>query len=215
MPIDCIAETPGDCAPQHGDTQFVGILLAAGTGSRFDPSGARNKLMQPLADGDSVAVAAARNLLAALPLVLAVVRPGSDALAAQLRAIGCAVTECPSAEQGMGASLVHGLSQTPEAAGWLIALADMPYLQPNTSIALIDAIRCGAQIAVPTFGGRRGNPVAFGRTHLPELLCLGGDQGARALLARYPVTEIAVDDPGIARDIDTVIDLSFDCRADS
>lgn len=192
---------------QNDGGQFVGILLAAGKGLRFDPTGAQNKLMQRLADGDAVAVAAARNLLAALPMVLAVVRPGADAVAAQLQAIGCEVTECPSADQGMGASLVHALSHTRKAAGWIIALADMPYVQPATSIALIDAIRRGADIAVPTCGGRRGNPVAFGRTHLPDLLRLGGDQGARSLLTAYPVTEIAVDDAGIGRDIDTAIDL--------
>ncbi|MEO6352734.1 MAG: nucleotidyltransferase family protein [Burkholderiaceae bacterium] len=192
---------------QNHAGQFAGILLAAGRGLRFDPSGAQNKLMQPLANGESVAVAAARNLLAALPMVLAVVRPGADALAAQLRAIGCEVIECPSADKGMGASLVHALSHTRTAAGWIIALADMPYVQPSTCIALIDAIRRGEDIAVPTCGGRRGNPVAFGRTHLPELLRLGGDQGARSLLTAYPVTEIAVDDAGIGRDIDTATDL--------
>lgn len=190
----------------HGG-QFVGILLAAGTGLRFDPTGAQNKLMQPLASGDSVAVAAARNLLAALPTVLAVVRPGADAVAAQLRAIGCEVIACPDAALGMGVSLVHALSHTREAAGWIVALADMPFVQPATCTALIAAIRRGADIAAPTFKGRRGNPVAFGRTHLPELLRLGGDQGARNLLAAYPVTEIAVDDAGIGRDIDTAADL--------
>lgn len=192
---------------QNTAGQFIGILLAAGRGFRFDPSGAQNKLMQPLACGDVVAVAAAKNILAALPIVLAVVRPGADAVAAQLRAIGCEVIEYPDADQGMGASLVHALSHTRKAAGWIIALADMPYVQPATCIALIDAIRRGADIAVPTCGGQRGNPVAFGRTHLPELLRLGGDQGARSLLKAYPVTEIAVDDTGIGRDIDTVIDL--------
>ncbi|MEG1113919.1 MAG: nucleotidyltransferase family protein, partial [Janthinobacterium sp.] len=29
----------------------VGILLAAGRGRRFDPSGVQNKLLQPLAEG--------------------------------------------------------------------------------------------------------------------------------------------------------------------
>lgn len=187
--------------------QIIGILLAAGRGLRFDPTGAQNKLMQRLPNGDTVAVAAARNLLAALPMVLAVVRPGADAVAAQLRAIGCEVIECPSAELGMGASLVHALSHARTAAGWIIALADMPYVQPATCIALIDAIRRGANIAVPTCGGRRGNPVAFGSVHLPDLLRLGGDQGARSLLTAYPVTEIAVDDAGIGRDIDTATDL--------
>lgn len=192
---------------QNDAGQFAGILLAAGRGLRFDPSGALDKLMQALANGDTVAVAAARNLLAALPTVLAVVRPGAGALAAQLRATGCEVTECAGADQGMGASLVHALSQTRNAAGWIVALADMPYVQAATSIALIDAIRRGANIAAPTCGGRRGNPVAFGRMHLPELLQLGGDHGARSLLSAYPVTEIAVDDVGIFRDIDTAIDL--------
>lgn len=192
---------------QNTAGQFIGILLAAGRGLRFDPSGAQNKLMQTLACGDIVAVAAARNLLTALPIVLAVVRPGADAVAAQLRTIGCEVIECPDADQGMGASLVHALSHTRNAAGWIIALADMPYVQPATCVVLVDAIKRGADIAVPTCDGRRGNPVAFSRTHLPELLRLGGDQGARSLLKTYPVTEIAVDDSGISRDIDTAIDL--------
>lgn len=192
---------------QNDAGQFVGILLAAGKGLRFDPTGAQNKLMQRLDDGNTVAVAAAKNLLAALPMVLAVVRPGADAVAAQLRDIGCEVIECPTAGQGMGASLVHALSHARGAAGWIVALADMPYVQPATSIALVGAIRRGADIAVPIYRGRRGNPVAFGRTHLPDLLRLGGDQGARSLLTAYPVVEIAVDDPGIGRDIDTAIDL--------
>jgi molybdenum cofactor cytidylyltransferase len=38
----------------------VGILLAAGRGRRFDPAGLRNKLLQPLADGEPVVVASAR-----------------------------------------------------------------------------------------------------------------------------------------------------------
>lgn len=188
--------------------RFVGILLAAGRGARFDRSGEQDKLMQPLGNGDTVAVTAARNLLAVLPSVQAVVRPAADALAAQLRALGCAVTECPSAEAGMGASLVFGLMQTRNAAGWLIALADMPYVQPATIAALIRAVADGADIAVPTCGGRRGNPVAFSRLHLPQLLELGGDQGARSLLKALAVVEVAVDDPGIHRDIDTPEDLN-------
>jgi molybdenum cofactor cytidylyltransferase len=187
--------------------QFTGILLAAGRGARFDPSGAQDKLMQSIANGDAVAVAAAKNMLAVLPLVQAVVRPGADALAAQLRLLGCAVTECPRADAGMGASLVFALTQTRHAAGWLIGLADMPYVQPSTVAALVQAIADGADIAVPTWAGRRGNPVAFSRAHLPHLLALGGDQGARSLLQTFAVVEIAVDDPGIHRDIDSVDDL--------
>src|ERR1035437_3231128 len=89
-------------------------------------------------------------------------------------------------------------------SGWRIC----PYEQSATSIALIDAIRYGAHIAVPTCDGLRGNPVAFSRMNLPSLLQLCGDQGARRLLTAHLVTEIAVDDAGIFRDVDTMLDLS-------
>lgn len=189
------------------DSPIIGILLAAGRGARFDPSGAQDKLMQTLADGAPVALAAARTLHAALPHMLAVVRPGAGLLAACLEEEGYRTVICPDAATGMGRSLVHALTQTTHAAGWVIALADMPYVQTATIAALAEAIRQGADIAVPVYRERRGNPVAFSRLHLPALLDLDGDQGARHLLRQCPVREIPVDDPGIVHDIDTLADL--------
>ncbi len=192
----------------NGDAaSMMGILLAAGRGSRFDPTGTQNKLLQQLPDGLCVAACAAKNLLAALPTVLAVVRPGQQDLASQLRAVGCEVTVCSNADDGMAASLVHALSHAAGAQGWVIGLADMPYVQAKTIAALAAAIQSGADIAVPTYHGQRGNPVAFSRTHLSELLALRGDQGARQLLKTRPLIEVATDDPGITQDIDTITDL--------
>ena len=187
--------------------RIAGILLAAGKGARFDPSGARNKLLQPLSGGEPVAVASARNLLAALPRVFAVIRPQSADLAQALDAIGCATTECAEAGHGMAASLVHGLRSAHDADGWIIALADMPHVSPDTIAALADAIAKGADIAAPSYRGVRGTPVAFSRLHLPQLLTLQGDRGARELLKAHPVADVVVDDPGIVRDIDTPADL--------
>ena len=186
---------------------LTGILLAAGSGSRFDPAGRKNKLLQPLPNGDAVALASAKNLLAVLPSVLAVVRPGPVSLRLQLEALGCRVTECAQADLGMGVSLVHALRQVADADGWLIALGDMPYVRAATIRQLQEAIHQGADIAVPTLEGRRGNPVAFSRRHLAALLTLGGDLGARRLLQSLPVTEVALDDPGILQDIDIPADL--------
>lgn len=174
---------------------------------RFDPSGEQNKLLQTLPTGEIVAVAAAKNLRAMLPRVLAVVRPGASALGMHLNAGGCEVTECPAAEQGMGASLVHALTQMQDARGWVIALADMPHVRTATIAALRDAVEHGADIVAPVYRGRRGNPVAFSRTHLLQLLQLGGDQGARSLLKAHPVVEVPVEDAGVLRDIDTIADL--------
>jgi molybdenum cofactor cytidylyltransferase len=69
------------------------------------------------------------------------------------------------------------------------------------------ALERGADIAAPVYQGRRGNPVGFSRRHLTQLLGLDGDQGARNLLMRHPVTEVPVDDAGVIRDIDELSDL--------
>jgi molybdenum cofactor cytidylyltransferase len=190
-------------------SEYIAILLAAGKGSRFDPLGVRNKLLQTLPDGCTVAVASAASLLAVMPKVLAVVRPNDHQLRAELQAIGCEVTTYADAADGMGATLAHAVQQSTHAAGWIVALADMPYLQPATIRALLDALRDGADIAAPVHEGRRGNPVAFGRVHLRALLQLSGDVGARRLLQNYPVQLLEVNDPGIHLDIDRPQDLLF------
>jgi molybdenum cofactor cytidylyltransferase len=189
-------------------SRIVGILLAAGRGARFDPAGLQNKLLQRLPGGEPVVLASALHLLAALPEVCAVVRPDTEATVSLLQEAGCNVTIGADAGRGMGVSLVHALRQAQDADGWVIALADMPYVQSHTIAALSDAICAGAEIAVPVFEGRRGNPVAFGRVHLAKLLALDGDRGARSLLTTLPVTEVAVDDAGILRDIDLPADLA-------
>nr|WP_308633628.1 nucleotidyltransferase family protein [Massilia sp. YIM B02443] len=187
-------------------------MLAAGRGRRFDPQGRRNKLLQPLPGGDPVVVASARLLLAACARVVAVVPPDDGGVAEALRALGCEVTTCPDADAGMGLSLAHAVSHSlhldpaPEQ-GWLVALGDMPFVDPSTLRLLAAAIGEGADIAAPLFEGRRGNPVAFGAVHRDALLALDGDQGARRLLASHPVTAIDVHDSGILRDIDAPGDL--------
>ena len=188
--------------------EWAGILLAAGRGRRFDPSGARNKLLQRLPGGEPVVAASARRLLSVFPRVIAVVPPEDGGVADALRALGCEVTACPDADSGMGRSLAHAIRHSLPAGGWLVALGDMPFVRESTLQALRRALDEGAGIAAPVFEGRRGNPVAFGALHLDALLASSGDQGARRLLASHPVTEVAVSDPGVLRDIDSPADLA-------
>lgn len=192
---------------------IVGILLAAGRGMRFDPSGVQDKLLQPLPDGAAVVEASARHLLSVVPRVIAVVSPADRGVAAALRALGCEVTVCPDAGTGMGASLAHAVAaslsepQEPQPHAWLIALGDMPFVEVATLQALCAALDGGAAIAAPVFQGRRGNPVGFGMAHRDALLALTGDEGARRIVRASVVVEIEVDDPGIVRDVDTRADL--------
>ena len=188
-------------------SRYVGILLAGGRGVRFDPSGTLDKLQQLLPDKRSVAAMAATNLLGVLPQVVAVVRPGAGTLARELGQLGCEVVVCDNAASGMACSLLRGLLHAPDAAGWVIALADMPFVQPATILALVAALAAGAEIAVPVYQGIRGNPVAFASARLPALLQLTGDEGARSILKKSCVTEVRVLDPGVRQDIDTPGDL--------
>jgi len=189
---------------------IVGVLLAAGAGRRYDPSGARLKLLQASAGGPHaglpIAVAALRNLLAVIGEVIAVVRPAEgDAqrkLHRLLAAEGARLVVCPDADAGMGHSLACGVRARGDAAGWVIALADMPAVAPATIAAVRDAIAGGGDSAAPVHRGRRGHPVGFRSPCLGELLALTGDEGARSVLAAHPPLLVDVDDPGCLLDID-------------
>jgi molybdenum cofactor cytidylyltransferase len=198
--------------------ELVGILLAAGRGRRFDPSAQRLKLLETgapgaPADGMGIAAAAALALRAAVGPVVAVVRaddaPQQQRLRAQLAAAGCRFVtwSVTDGAEGMGTSIACGVAASATAGGWIIALADMPDVQPASIAAVGAAIAGGAASAAPYFQGRRGHPVGFGAVCGPYLAALRGDDGARALLERYPPVRIDVDDPGVLRDIDTPADL--------
>lgn len=184
---------------------IVGVLLAAGASRRF---GAR-KLLQPLADGVPIGVRTAHSLLGGTDKVTAVVAPSDRDLPYLLRRAGTDVCVCARADEGMGASLACGVRAARGADGWIIALADMPFIQPATYAAVAQALRAGAPIVAPLWGGRRGHPVGFARAYYAELAALGGDEGARAIVQRdsRKVVLVAVDDPGIHGDIDTPEDL--------
>jgi molybdenum cofactor cytidylyltransferase len=188
------------------DTGIVGVLLAAGRGTRFGGG----KLLAVLPGGECVGAAAARNLLAVLPEVIAVVRPDDAALAAALGANGVRIVRCVNADDGMGASLACAVRARAGAAGWIVALADMPWIEPGTIARVADAVAGGAVVAAPFHGEARGHPVGFGKSCYEALAALTGDEGAKSVVVshRDRIARIDVDDAGILRDIDTPADLA-------
>lgn len=181
----------------------VGILLAAGSSRRFNG----NKLMHTL-DGEPIALRAARALIAALPGATAVTRPCSP-LAALLAKEGFQVVECERADEGMGASLAAGVDATRDAAGWVVALADMPFISSATHSRVASALAAGAELVAAGYKGERGHPVGIGARFLDQLLALHGDAGARNIVRANPdlLQVIECDDDGVLRDIDTRDDL--------
>jgi len=186
--------------------RIVGLLLAAGSAKRFGS----DKLLHPLQHGVPIAVQSARHLKKEIPDVVAVLRPGAEQLAGLLKAEGCEVTLCANADEGMGASLACAVRAAGAADGYLVALADMPFVRPSSIAALRDALVGGARIAAPYFRTRRGHPVGISGKFFDALVSLGGDEGARKLLTAHEaeLVKVPVGDPGVIRDIDQPEDLA-------
>jgi len=184
---------------------IVGILLAAGAARRFGAP----KLLHPLADGTPLGVAAARTLAEVLPDSIAIVRPGDQALRAALTSAGLRTVENPLADQGLGTSLAAGVRASPGATGWLVALADMPWVRIDTLRTLAGVLDRGASMVAPVCRGRRGHPVGFAARWEHHLLGLHGDAGACGLLAAHPAELVLqpTTDQGVLLDVDRQDDL--------
>jgi molybdenum cofactor cytidylyltransferase len=186
--------------------EVVGLLLAAGAGTRFGS----DKLRHALPHGVSIAVQAARHLKSEIETVFAVVRPASPELQKALEAEGCVVVVCENAADGMGASLACAARAAGERAGYLVALGDMPFIRRSSIAAVRDALAAGAPLTAPYFRSKRGHPVGISGGFFPDLLSCKGDEGAKALLKAHEekLVKIPIGDPGVLRDIDRPEDLA-------
>lgn len=186
-------------------SNITGILLAAGSSQRFG----KDKLTQVLPDGERVAARACRNLAVGVDQVVAIVRPGNEALTAYLQSEGAAVHVFAEADQGMGSSLAFAITASQASDGWLIALADMPWIMPATICQVADRLRGGAAIVAPRYQGRRGHPVGFSGRFADQLAALRGDSGAKSLIQSHLDLLHIIDcnDAGVLRDIDHPVDL--------
>ena len=187
---------------------IVGLLLAAGSASRFGS----DKLRHPLLHGVSIAVQALRNLATEVDEVVAVVKPGDAALFSGEK---CKVVLCERAHEGMGASLACAVRGAGKREAYIVALADMPFIRRTSIAAVRQALEGGAVLAAPYFRARRGHPVGIAGEFYEQLIALGGDEGARQLLAanERKLVKIPIGDPGVVRDIDTPADLAPPIRA--
>jgi molybdenum cofactor cytidylyltransferase len=163
------------------------IVLAAGRGERFKASGATQDKLDALLNGKSV----------------------RDHVLAAVYASGlpCHVVERSHTahlpQPGMGDSIACGVAATADAKGWLILPADLPLIQAHTLLAVAAAVQ-QHEVVVPRYDGQQGHPVGFSAVCRNDLLQLTGDQGARAVVAKYEVCRLDVNDEGCVLDVDTV-----------
>lgn len=184
-------------------TKIAAILLAAGSSQRMGA----HKLLLEIEGEPMVRRTAAICQQAGLALIIAVLGHGAGAVQAALAGLPVHCIRNKNFANGMASSLTKGLAALPpdtEAA--LIVLADMPFVTADDISALCAAYapEKGHAIIIPTHGGKRGNPVLFGRQCFAPLATLSGDQGAKSYIHKNEdlVLEIPAG-PGILIDIDT------------
>ena len=182
------------------------IILAAGTGTRYHASNGQDKLQAPAFTNDPAATSVLHMTLTAFAcvtehcvLVVDAGNRGRLVLAEQsCSALGIELLAIDTL--GLGHSLAQAVACHADSDGWLVGLADMPYVRRDTLEQLAARIAPDALVA-PVHDGRRGHPRVIGSDYIEQLTALRADRGAQSLFATQ-CQELEVDDPGVLIDID-------------
>ncbi|MEZ5846267.1 MAG: molybdopterin-binding/glycosyltransferase family 2 protein [Geminicoccaceae bacterium] len=205
-----LAEIPTRPQPRASKTQtggrvIAGIVLAAGQSRRM---GVRNKLLIEVNGKPMVrhAVEAARD--AGLAPVIVVTGHEHDRVEQALAGLDVTFVHNPDYALGLSTSLKAGLAAlSVKPDGVLVALGDMP----KVNAALVSRLRAALDpvenrsIIVPTFNGKRGNPVLWAGAMIPSMREVEGDVGAKHLIGLFEdvVFEVEMGDAAVLLDIDT------------
>jgi molybdenum cofactor cytidylyltransferase len=184
-----------------------GIVLAAGRSSRMGRPKAALRLGPGGPTFAAAAVGALRDAGLGRVVVVAGAHPGAvrDAVP---ELPGVEVIDHPDWTSGQLSSLLAGLAalDAPDLEAIAVTLVDVPLVRASTVAALLAAWRqTGAPIVRPAIGERHGHPVIFDRATFGALRAAPLDVGAKAVIAafRHQVLDLATDDTGALRDIDT------------
>ena len=191
--------------PAVAPRRIAAVVLAAGRSTRM---GGPNKLLAEIGRRPLVRIAAEEALKSrAKPVIVVSGHQRADVEQA-LAGLPLSVVHNPDFADGLGTSLKAGIAAVPaDADGAIVLLGDMPQVDAgliNRLITAFDPDR-GALVVVPTFEGKRGNPVLWSRRFFPDLMGIEGDVGARHLIRRYgeAVVEAPVDGKAALTDVDT------------
>src|SRR5262245_60379503 len=117
----------------------------------------------------------------------------------------------PRPQDGQGTSIAIGVGALkPWTRAVMIALGDQPRVPDAVVRTLLEAFQTsGKAIVAPVYRGVQGTPVVFSSETFGELRALGGDAGARAVVATRPerVERVAID-LAMPPDVDTPEDYA-------
>lgn len=195
----------GDVAATGRKRRVAALVLAAGQSRRM---GGRNKLLQEIQGVPLVRRMVNAAAGSACGGVVVVTGHEAARVESALPRTGVVTVRCRDYATGLSASLRAGIAALPEDIdAVVVCLGDMPKIgsaEIDRLIAAYDPLQDRA-VCVPTFRGKRGNPVLWDRRFFAELMDLKGDVGARHLIGEHAhlVCEVAMDDESVLTDVDT------------
>jgi molybdenum cofactor cytidylyltransferase len=177
----------------------VGVLLAAGSGTRF--GGDVPKPLVPFRGRPLVAWPLAALRGAGVERVVVVLGAQAERVESGVDLSGAEVVRCAGWAEGLSASLRAGVNASGDDAV-VVALADQPLLAPE-AVARVIAARSphDADVVRATYGSVPGHPTLLEPSTFAAIAELRGDSGARELAAR--VRLVACDGLGRPDDADT------------
>ncbi|HLI11915.1 MAG TPA: molybdopterin-binding/glycosyltransferase family 2 protein [Alphaproteobacteria bacterium] len=196
--------SPGS-TPMPREPKIAALILAAGLSRRM---GRANKLLAEIEGAPMVARVADAALGSRAQIVLVVTGHEAERVRGALPNEKLHFIHNPDYQEGLASSVRAGLSALPaDVDGVLVCLGDMPRIRSNHLNQIISAFNPleGRAICVPTFKGKRGNPVLLSRRFFPEMQRMKGDTGARQLIGQHHdlVAEVEMKDDAVLVDVDS------------
>lgn len=184
---------------------IVGIILGAGRSRRM---GLENKLVAEI-NGKPMIVHAIESVKnSRVNKTTLVTGYQREIVERAVQGIEIEIIYNPNFTEGLSSSIKsigHKLTKNVDAV--ILCLGDMPGITSTHINSLLKAFKNNPnrQIVIPTYKGRRGNPVLWGKKHFPLLVNLSGDRGAKVLFQNNEnnITEVQIEDEAILTDLDT------------
>jgi molybdenum cofactor cytidylyltransferase len=189
--------------------RIAAVILAAGQSRRM---GRVNKLLADIDGAPMIARIADAVLASSAGPVVVVTGFEPKRVRAALAGRELTIVHNQDYADGLSTSLkcaLKALDHEVDGAvdGAVVCLGDMPGVSAahiDKLIAAFDPVE-GRGICVPTFNGKRGNPVLWDRRYFSGIAEVAGDVGARHLIGEHAdaVCEVAMGDDGVLTDLDT------------
>jgi len=114
----------------------------------------------------------------------------------------------PDYDQGQLSSLVKGLQVVDKSSveGVMLFLVDHPFVTCELIDSLLQQFSLQPlPIVIPTYRGKRGHPMIFGRQLFSELMAAPLNQGAAVVVRKHQeeILHLEAEDEGILIDVDT------------